>query len=154
MPFALPPFPLSTLRHAPFSDTRRGYVKPTVIGSVRISRRCDDDDDERISYPNRYSTSLFEGKRKRFYITLRRKKSPPHLPDPPPLRILTACRLALRPVPYDENNVFKKIIAGDIPSYKIFETEHALAFLDAFPMAKGHALLVPKATGYEPSKLF
>ena len=30
---------------------------------------------------------------------------------------------------------------------QLFETEHALAFLDAFPMAKGHALLVPKAPG-------
>ena len=37
---------------------------------------------------------------------------------------------------------------GAIPSYKIFETEHALAFLDAFPGAKGHCLLIPKAKGY------
>ena len=43
--------------------------------------------------------------------------------------------------------MFKKIIEGTVPSYKIFETEHALAFLDAFPMVKGHSLLVPKATG-------
>ncbi|EEH54719.1 uncharacterized protein MICPUCDRAFT_20089 [Micromonas pusilla CCMP1545] len=50
-------------------------------------------------------------------------------------------------IPYDDDNVFKKIIEGVIPCYKIFETEHALAFLDAFPMAPGHALLVPKTTG-------
>ena len=50
-------------------------------------------------------------------------------------------------IPYDDDNVFKKIIDGVIPCYKIFETEHALAFLDAFPMAPGHALLVPKTTG-------
>ena len=56
--------------------------------------------------------------------------------------------MALSGIPYDDDNVFKKIIAGTIPSYKIFETEHALAFLDAFPMAKGHALLIPKAEGY------
>ena len=56
--------------------------------------------------------------------------------------------MAASGIPYDEDNVFKKIIAGTIPSYKIFETEHALAFLDAFPMAKGHSLLIPKATGY------
>ena len=35
-----------------------------------------------------------------------------------------------------------------MPCYKLFETEHALAFLDAFPMTRGHALLVPKARGY------
>ena len=56
--------------------------------------------------------------------------------------------MSLSGIPYDDDNVFKKIIAGTVPSYKIFETEHALAFLDAFPMAKGHALLIPKATGY------
>ena len=56
--------------------------------------------------------------------------------------------MAASGIPYDEDNVFKKIVAGTIPSYKIFETEHALAFLDAFPMAKGHSLLIPKATGY------
>ena len=52
--------------------------------------------------------------------------------------------MSLSGIPYDDENVFAKIIDGKIPSYKIFETEHALAFLDAFPMAKGHALLVPK----------
>ena len=31
-----------------------------------------------------------------------------------------------------------------MPSYKIFETEHTLSFLDAFPMTPGHALLIPK----------
>mmetsp|Transcript_14804 Transcript_14804/g.17885 ORF Transcript_14804/g.17885 Transcript_14804/m.17885 type:complete len:148 (-) Transcript_14804:410-853(-) len=51
-------------------------------------------------------------------------------------------------IPYDDNNIFKKIIAGEIPSYKIFETEHALAFLDAFPVTRGHSLLIPKASGY------
>ena len=56
--------------------------------------------------------------------------------------------MALSGIHYDDDNVFKKIIAGTIPSYKIFETEHALAFLDAFPMAKGHSLLIPKAEGY------
>ena len=33
-----------------------------------------------------------------------------------------------------------------MPCYKIFETEHSLAFLDAFPITPGHSLLVPKAT--------
>lgn len=49
---------------------------------------------------------------------------------------------------YDPGNIFLKIINGTVPCYKIFETEHALAFLDAFPMTPGHALLVPKAPGY------
>ena len=53
--------------------------------------------------------------------------------------------MALSGIPYDDDNVFKKIIAGTIPSYKIFETEHALAILDAFPMTPGHSLLLPKA---------
>ena len=35
-----------------------------------------------------------------------------------------------------------------MPCFKIFETEHAVAFLDVFPMAPGHALLIPKASGY------
>mgnify|MGYP000082252021 FL=1 len=50
--------------------------------------------------------------------------------------------------PYDPNNIFAKILRKEIPSYMIFETEHAYAFLDAFPMAKGHSLLIPKAPGY------
>eukprot|EP00038_Savillea_parva_P014843 m.12249 g.12249 ORF g.12249 m.12249 type:complete len:145 (-) comp2923_c0_seq1:86-520(-) len=45
---------------------------------------------------------------------------------------------------YDKDNIFAKILAGDIPSYKVFETEHALAILDAFPMCEGHCLLIPK----------
>eukprot|EP00730_Choanoeca_flexa_P014472 TRINITY_DN6342_c0_g1_i2.p1 TRINITY_DN6342_c0_g1~~TRINITY_DN6342_c0_g1_i2.p1 ORF type:complete len:143 (+),score=33.62 TRINITY_DN6342_c0_g1_i2:29-457(+) len=45
---------------------------------------------------------------------------------------------------YNPDNVFRKILDGQIPSYKIFETEHALAILDAFPMVKGHSLLIPK----------
>jgi len=49
---------------------------------------------------------------------------------------------------YDENNIFAKIIRGEIPSYKVFETEHTLAILDAFPCTPGHALLLPKKLGY------
>ncbi|KAJ0389698.1 hypothetical protein ATCC90586_011428 [Pythium insidiosum] len=52
------------------------------------------------------------------------------------------------PTPYDAENVFAKILDGKIPSYKIFETEHVLAILDAFPLVPGHALLIPKARGY------
>eukprot|EP00850_Spirogloea_muscicola_P001877 SM000007S20837 [mRNA] locus=s7:516478:517098:+ [translate_table: standard] len=40
--------------------------------------------------------------------------------------------------------IFCKIRDGAVPSHKLLETEHALAFLDAFPMARGHSLLIPK----------
>mmetsp|Transcript_4381 Transcript_4381/g.6040 ORF Transcript_4381/g.6040 Transcript_4381/m.6040 type:complete len:178 (+) Transcript_4381:96-629(+) len=48
---------------------------------------------------------------------------------------------------YNPDNIFKKIVDGIIPCYKIFETDHSIAILDAFPCAKGHSLLIPK-TGY------
>ena len=40
--------------------------------------------------------------------------------------------------------IFCKIVEGKIPSRKITETERSLAFLDAFPLTKGHALIIPK----------
>jgi histidine triad (HIT) family protein len=40
--------------------------------------------------------------------------------------------------------IFEKIIAGDIPSYKVAESEKCLAFLDAFPLKEGHVLVIPK----------
>ncbi|MFN5136476.1 MAG: HIT family protein [Chitinophagaceae bacterium] len=40
--------------------------------------------------------------------------------------------------------IFSKIIAGEIPSYKIAENEKFFAFLDIFPMSEGHTLVVPK----------
>jgi len=42
------------------------------------------------------------------------------------------------------SSVFTKIINGEIPSYKIAEDENYLAFLDVFPLKKGHTLIVPK----------
>jgi histidine triad (HIT) family protein len=42
------------------------------------------------------------------------------------------------------SSIFSKIIAGEIPSYKIAEDECFFAFLDIFPLAKGHVLVVPK----------
>ena len=41
-------------------------------------------------------------------------------------------------------SIFSKIIAGEIPSYKIAEDETFLAFLDVFPLVAGHTLVVPK----------
>jgi histidine triad (HIT) family protein len=40
--------------------------------------------------------------------------------------------------------IFEKIIAGDIPSYKVAESEKCLAFLDALPLKEGHVLVIPK----------
>ena len=40
--------------------------------------------------------------------------------------------------------IFERIIAGEIPSYKIAEDEHYLAFLDVFPLRRGHVLVIPK----------
>ena len=42
------------------------------------------------------------------------------------------------------SSIFNKIITGDIPAYKVAEDENHLAFLDIFPLAKGHVLVVPK----------
>ena len=47
--------------------------------------------------------------------------------------------------------IFSKIIAGEIPSYKIAENENFFAFLDIFPLVKGHVLIVPKT---ETDKFF
>ena len=41
-------------------------------------------------------------------------------------------------------SIFSRIIAGEIPSYKVAEDEHCYAFLDINPMAEGHTLVVPK----------
>lgn len=41
-------------------------------------------------------------------------------------------------------SIFSKIISGEIPSHKIAETDHFLAFLDVFPLTTGHVLVVPK----------
>ena len=43
-----------------------------------------------------------------------------------------------------EKNVFKKIIDGEIEAYKIYEDDKFLVFLDAFPKAPGHSLVIPK----------
>lgn len=42
------------------------------------------------------------------------------------------------------SSIFSKIIAGEIPAYKVAEDERFLAFLDIFPLAKGHLLVIPK----------
>ena len=46
---------------------------------------------------------------------------------------------------YDPNNIFAKILRGELPCYKVYEDEKALAFLDIMPRAPGHTLVLPKA---------
>jgi histidine triad (HIT) family protein len=46
---------------------------------------------------------------------------------------------------YDPNNIFAKILRGDMPCYKVYEDDKALAFLDIMPRAPGHTLVLPKA---------
>ena len=42
------------------------------------------------------------------------------------------------------SSIFSKIVSGDVDSYKVAEDEFHLAFLDIFPLAKGHVLVIPK----------
>ena len=46
---------------------------------------------------------------------------------------------------YDTNNIFAKILRGEIPCHKVYEDEHTLAFMDVMPQADGHTLVIPKA---------
>ena len=45
---------------------------------------------------------------------------------------------------YDDNNIFAKILRGEIPSKKIYEDEYVLSFYDVNPQKKIHALIIPK----------
>jgi histidine triad (HIT) family protein len=45
---------------------------------------------------------------------------------------------------YDPNNVFARILRGELPCQKLLETEHVLAFMDIMPRAPGHSLVIPK----------
>ncbi len=46
---------------------------------------------------------------------------------------------------YDKNNIFNKILAGKIPSAKVFENDYALVIMDVMPVSRGHCLVIPKA---------
>jgi diadenosine tetraphosphate (Ap4A) HIT family hydrolase len=45
---------------------------------------------------------------------------------------------------YDQNNIFAKILRGEIPCNKVYENDHVLAFHDIQPQAKIHVLVIPK----------
>ena len=47
---------------------------------------------------------------------------------------------------YDPNNIFAKILRGEIPSHKIYEDSHTLAFMDVMPQVDGHCLVIPKVS--------
>jgi histidine triad (HIT) family protein len=46
---------------------------------------------------------------------------------------------------YDQNNIFAKILRGELPCHKVYEDEKTLAFLDIMPRAPGHTLVLPKS---------
>ena len=52
--------------------------------------------------------------------------------------------------PYESENVFAKILRGEMPCVKVFEDNNILSFMDVFPQSKGHTLVIPKA----PSRNF
>ncbi|MGH6649420.1 HIT family protein [Aquabacterium sp.] len=45
---------------------------------------------------------------------------------------------------YNDQNIFAKILRGEIPCIKLYEDEHTLSFMDIMPQADGHALVIPK----------
>lgn len=57
-----------------------------------------------------------------------------------------ACSLALPPALFFvmAETIFSKIIRGEIPSHKVYEDDHVLAFLDIGPLSRGHTLVIPK----------
>ena len=46
---------------------------------------------------------------------------------------------------YDTQNIFAKILRGELPCYKVYEDDKVLAFLDIMPRAPGHTLVLPKS---------
>jgi histidine triad (HIT) family protein len=48
--------------------------------------------------------------------------------------------------PYDPDNIFAKILRGEIPSVKVWEDEDVLVFMDVFPQSEGHTLVISKTS--------
>ena len=48
--------------------------------------------------------------------------------------------------PYDPDNIFARILRGEIPSVKVWEDDHVLAFMDVFPQSEGHVLVISKTS--------
>ncbi len=47
---------------------------------------------------------------------------------------------------YDDQNIFAKILRGELPAVRLFETDKVLAFMDLFPQSEGHALVISKTS--------
>ena len=45
---------------------------------------------------------------------------------------------------YDDQNIFARILRGELPAIKVYEDDHVLAFMDIMPQADGHTLIIPK----------
>ncbi|RIA47773.1 HIT family protein [Dichotomicrobium thermohalophilum] len=50
-----------------------------------------------------------------------------------------------QPPAYDPDNIFAKILRGEMPCFKVYEDDHTLAFMDIMPRTDGHTLIIPKA---------
>lgn len=50
---------------------------------------------------------------------------------------------------YDNNNIFAKIIRGEMPCHKVYEDDKTIAFMDVFPQTRGHTLVLPKKAGID-----
>jgi len=48
---------------------------------------------------------------------------------------------------YDSNNIFARILRGELPKVAVYEDEHTLAFMDIMPAVEGHTLVIPKEPG-------
>lgn len=46
---------------------------------------------------------------------------------------------------YDDQNIFARIIRGELPAIKVYEDDRVLAFMDIMPQAEGHTLVIPKS---------
>ncbi|MGM8897893.1 MULTISPECIES: HIT family protein [unclassified Psychrobacter] len=56
-------------------------------------------------------------------------------------------------VKYDDNNIFAKMLNGDIPHHKVYEDDKTLAFMDIMPQAEGHVLVIPKQKAIDLANL-
>ncbi|MCL6231435.1 MULTISPECIES: HIT family protein [Acinetobacter] len=45
---------------------------------------------------------------------------------------------------YDDQNIFARILRGELPAFKVYEDDQVLAFMDVMPQAEGHTLVIPK----------
>ena len=55
---------------------------------------------------------------------------------------------------YDQDNIFAKILRGEIPCNKVYENEHSLAFNDINPQSKVHVLVIPKGSYIDVDDFF